>query len=116
MAGHNRRRRAPAAPPHLPGHYSLQTPRAQLRASQTAPDSPEHIGRRRRSVPPVHYREEAGEARLGVAHPSLAPFERPLSAAEAEQLAGGAERVEVTALELRRHGSHSAPWNRSATP
>src|SRR5205823_14429792 len=60
--------------------------------------------------------KEAGEARLGVAHPSLAALERRLSAAEAEQLAGRPERIEVSRLELRRHRSHSARWYGSATP
>src|SRR5205823_1651908 len=60
--------------------------------------------------------EEAGEARLGVAYPCLATFKRSLSAAETEQLAGGAQGVEVSGLQLTRHGSHSGRMNRSATP
>src|SRR5205823_2020699 len=103
------------SPPRL---QTASSPSSSIRTSARAPLT---MPPRSRAAAGVESRQlaigkEAGEARLGVAHPSLAALERRLSAAEAEQLAGRAERIEVSRLELRRHGSYSARWYCSATP
>src|SRR5438552_10798029 len=58
--------------------------------------------------------KKTGKARLRIANPLLATFERRRSALDAQQLAGGAECVEVAGRQFRRHGFHCGPWRRSA--
>src|SRR5207245_182468 len=61
-------------------------------------------------------REEPREARLRLADRLLATLQRRLPAANTQELAGRAERVEMAGREFTRHGFHSGRWRRSAAP